>query len=184
MQTAQNSKAPAQRLADRAAHYLVLVAVVGGALTFLLWYFVLAPQFMPGDADRLVLSLTFAITVVVITCPDALGLATPTAIAVGTGLGAQHGILFKDAMALEGAAALNVVIMDKTGTLTKGEPQVVEVEVADHGALTPDQALSIAASAEKFSEHPLARAIRDFRRVEEDWRCRRRITSRRCPGTD
>ena len=69
---AQNSKAPAQRLADRAAHYLVLVAVIGGILTFLLWYFVLAARFMPADADRLVFSLTFAITGCVITCPDAL----------------------------------------------------------------------------------------------------------------
>ena len=158
VQAAQNSKAPAQRLADRAAHYLVLVAVLGGMLTFLVWYFVLAPQFMPAGADRLVFSLTFAITVVVITCPDALGLATPTAIAVGTGLGAQHGILFKDATALEGAATLNVVVMDKTGTLTKGEPEVVEVAVLD-GAVTSDQALGIAASAERHSEHPLARAI-------------------------
>ena len=103
VQAAQNSKAPAQRLADRAAHYLVLVAVFAGLGTFLLWYFVLAPQFMPQGEDRLVFSLTFAITVVVITCPDALGLATPTAIMVGTGLGAQHGILFKDAAALEGS---------------------------------------------------------------------------------
>ncbi len=133
VQAAQNSKAPAQRLADRAAHYLVLVAVVAGAGTFLLWYFVLAPQYMPGGSDRLVFSLTFAITVVVITCPDALGLATPTAIMVGTGLGAQHGILFKDATALEGAAKIDAVIFDKTGTLTKGEPEVVDVVISDFG---------------------------------------------------
>lgn len=156
---AQNSKAPAQRLADRAAHYLVLVAVIGGILTFLLWYFVLAARFMPADADRLVFSLTFAITVVVITCPDALGLATPTAIAVGTGLGARHGILFKDAAALEAAAKLDTVILDKTGTLTLGEPQLVNIAVADGSAFTPDQLLALAASAEKSSEHPLAQAI-------------------------
>ena len=159
VQAAQNSKAPAQRLADRAAHYLVLVAVFAGLGTFLLWYFVLAPQFMPPGEDRLVFSLTFAITVVVITCPDALGLATPTAIMVGTGLGAQHGILFKDAAALEGAAKIDAVIFDKTGTLTKGEPEVVEVVIADRVVASPDQLLRLAASAEKASEHPLAQAI-------------------------
>jgi Cu2+-exporting ATPase len=103
--------------------------------------------------------LTFAITVVVITCPDALGLATPTAIMVGTGLGAQHGILFKDAAALEGAARIDAVIFDKTGTLTKGEPEVVEVMIADRVVASPDQLLRLAASAEKSSEHPLAQAI-------------------------
>ncbi len=157
VQAAQNSKAPAQRLADRAAHYLVLVAVIAGVSTFLLWYFVLAPRFMPPDADRLVFALTFAITVVVITCPDALGLATPTAIMVGTGLGARHGILFKDAAALEGAAKINAVIFDKTGTLTKGEPEVVDVAVRD--GITQDELLALVASAEQSSEHPLAHAI-------------------------
>ncbi|HLF03543.1 MAG TPA: copper-translocating P-type ATPase, partial [Anaerolineales bacterium] len=157
VQAAQNSKAPAQRLADRAAHYLVIVAVTAGAATFLLWYFFLAPRFMPANADRLVFSLTFAITVVVITCPDALGLATPTAIMVGTGLGAQHGILFKDAAALEGAAKINAVVFDKTGTLTKGEPEVVDIVVNDPWSV--EQVLSLAASAEKKSEHPLAQAI-------------------------
>ncbi len=167
VQAAQNSKAPAQRLADRAAHYLVLFAVFAGLGTFLLWYFVLAPQFMPADADRLVFSLTFAITVVVITCPDALGLATPTAISVGTGMGAQHGILFKDATALEGAAKIDAVIFDKTGTLTKGEPEVVEVVAGNLQSLISGQVngdgrleiLRLAASAEKGSEHPLAQAV-------------------------
>jgi Cu2+-exporting ATPase len=157
VQAAQNSKAPAQRLADRAAHYLVIVAVTAGLLTFLLWYFWLAPLFMPAMADRLLFSLTFAITVVVITCPDALGLATPTAIMVGTGLGAQHGILFKDAAALEGAARINAVIFDKTGTLTKGEPEVVETVV--DGRLSQDEVLALAAAAETKSEHPLAQAV-------------------------
>lgn len=157
VQAAQNSKAPAQRLADRAAHYLVIVAVTAGIGTFLLWYLWLAPLYMPNDADRLVFSLTFAITVVVITCPDALGLATPTAIMVGTGLGAQHGILFKDAAALEGAASINAVIFDKTGTLTKGEPEVVELAV--NGSVSEAELLSLVASAENKSEHPLAQAI-------------------------
>ena len=159
VQAAQNSKAPAQRLADRAAHYLVIVAVTAGVLTFLLWYFWLAPLYMPAGMDRLIFSLTFAITVVVITCPDALGLATPTAIMVGTGLGAQHGILFKDAAALEGAAGLDVVVLDKTGTLTKGEPEVVEIVVADEVGGSMEEMLALAAAAEAGSEHPLARAI-------------------------
>ncbi len=157
VQAAQNSKAPAQRLADRAAHYLVIVAVTAGVLTFLLWYFWLAPLYLPAGADRLVFSLTFAITVVVITCPDALGLATPTAIMVGTGLGAQHGILFKDAAALESAAGLNAVILDKTGTLTKGEPEVVETVV--NGRLSENELLALAAAAETKSEHPLGQAV-------------------------
>jgi Cu2+-exporting ATPase len=158
VQAAQNSKAPAQRLADRAAHYLVIFAVTAGVATFLLWYFWLGPLFMPAGADRLIFSLTFAITVVVITCPDALGLATPTAITVGTGLGAQHGILFKDAAALEGAAAINAVILDKTGTLTKGEPEVVEVAITS-SSVPADELLAHVAAAERQSEHPLAQAI-------------------------
>ena len=117
VQEAQNSKAPGQRLADRAAFWLVLVALVGGAVTFLVWY---------GSAGASVsTALLFAITVVVITCPDALGLATPTAVMVGTGLGARRGILFKNAMALEQAASLDTVVFDKTGTLTEGKPAVV-----------------------------------------------------------
>jgi P-type Cu2+ transporter len=150
VQSAQNSKAPAQRLADRAAHYLVLVAVIAGVATFLAWYFL-------GNAD-VVLALTFAITVVVITCPDALGLATPTAVMVGTGLGAEHGILFKNAEALEGPAHLNAVIFDKTGTLTVGEPQVVDL-VAAGNPVSEDELLELAAAAEGGSEHPLAQAV-------------------------
>jgi P-type Cu2+ transporter len=116
---AQSSKAPGQRLADRAAFWLVLVALVGGVLTFVVWSF-----FRPADE-----ALLFAITVVVITCPDALGLATPTAIMVGSGVGAHRGILFKHAMALETAARVQAVVLDKTGTLTQGEPRVTEVVV-------------------------------------------------------
>ena len=159
VQAAQNSKAPAQRLADRAAHYLVIVAVLAGITTFLLWFLWLAPRFMPAGADRLVFSLTFAITVVVITCPDALGLATPTAIMVGTGLGAQHGILFKDAAALEAAARIDAVIFDKTGTLTKGEPEVVEIAVNQELGVSEFDVLAKAAAAEQGSEHPLAQAV-------------------------
>jgi Cu2+-exporting ATPase len=147
VQEAQNSKAPSQRLADRAAFWLVLVALLGGVGTLLVWLLTGAP---------LNTAVLFAITVVVITCPDALGLATPTAIMVGTGLGAKRGILFKNAAALEAAAHVQVVVMDKTGTLTKGEPEVVQVTV---NGITEAELLRLAAALERESEHPLARAV-------------------------
>jgi P-type Cu2+ transporter len=159
VQQAQNSKAPGQRLADRAAFWLVLVALVGGLATFLIWLAVGA------DVQK---ALLFAITVVVITCPDALGLATPTAIMVGTGLGAKRGVLFKNATALETSARIDTVVMDKTGTLTKGEPEVTDVIV---DGFDPDQLVALAAAVEQESEHPLARAVtsyadeRDVRRL-------------------
>jgi len=149
VQEAQNSKAPGQRLADRAAFWLVLVALVGGVLTFLVWWGVVGRDVQ--DA------LLFAITVVVITCPDALGLATPTAIMVGSGLGARRGILFKHAMALEQGATLDTVVLDKTGTLTRGEPEVVAVATAD--GVREEEVLRLAAAVEVESEHPLAEAI-------------------------
>jgi Cu2+-exporting ATPase len=148
VQEAQNSKAPAQRLADRAAFWLVLVALIGGLTTLLVWL-ALGKSFTSA--------LLYAITVVVITCPDALGLATPTAIMVGTGLGAKRGILIKNASALEGVAALDTVVFDKTGTLTRGEPEVVEIKTT--GALDEQTLLRLAAVLERESEHPLAQAI-------------------------
>jgi len=147
VQEAQNSKAPGQRLADRAAFWLVLVALAGGGVTLLAWL-------LAGRS--LATAMLFAITVVVITCPDALGLATPTAIMVGTGLGARRGILFKNAMALETSARIQAVVMDKTGTLTKGEPEVTDV-VAD--GLPEQEVLRLAAAVERESEHPLAEAV-------------------------
>lgn len=150
VQEAQNSKAPGQRLADRAAFWLVLVALIGGTATFLVWW---------GVGAGVQVALLFAITVVVITCPDALGLATPTAIMVGTGLGAKRGVLFKNATALETSARIDTVVMDKTGTLTKGEPEVTDV-VAD--GIDEAELLSLVAAVEKESEHPLAAAIVSF----------------------
>jgi Cu2+-exporting ATPase len=147
VQEAQSSKAPGQQLADRAAFWLVLVALVGGTLTLVAW--LLAGQ--PFSA-----AILFAITVVVITCPDALGLATPTAIMVGSGLGAKRGILFKNATAIETSARIQVVVMDKTGTLTKGEPEVTAIEAE---GMAQDELLALAAAVERESEHPLARAI-------------------------
>jgi len=147
VQEAQNSKAPGQRLADRAAFWLVLVALVGGTATFLVWL---------AAGASVQAAMLFAITVVVITCPDALGLATPTAIMVGTGLGARRGVLFKNATALEASARIDTVVMDKTGTLTKGEPEVTDV-VAD--GIAEEEMLALVAAVERESEHPLARAI-------------------------
>ncbi len=154
VQEAQNSKAPGQRLADRAAFWLVLVALVGGTATLLVWL---------GVGAGFDTAILFAITVVVITCPDALGLATPTAIMVGTGLGAKRGILFKNAMALETSAGIQAVVMDKTGTLTRGEPEVTDV-VTD--GLPANELLSLTAAVERESEHPLAQAV--VRRADAD----------------
>jgi Cu2+-exporting ATPase len=150
VQEAQNSKAPGQRLADRAAFWLVLVALIGGAATLLAW--LLAGRTFAQ-------AMLFAITVVVITCPDALGLATPTAIMVGSGLGAKRGILFKNAMALETSARIDTVVMDKTGTLTKGEPEVTDL-ITDGTA--ESEVLRLVAAVERESEHPLAEAVVNF----------------------
>jgi Cu2+-exporting ATPase len=147
VQAAQNSQAPGQRLADRAAFWLVLVALIGGALTFAAWL---------ATGAGVQTALLFAITVVVVTCPDALGLATPTAIMVGTGLGAQRGVLFKNATALETSARIDTVVMDKTGTLTKGEPEVTDVIV---DGMDASELLPLVAAVERESEHPLAAAV-------------------------
>jgi Cu2+-exporting ATPase len=149
VQAAQNSKAPAQLLADKASQWLVLIAVLIGVATFVVWYW--------GIGQTLLFALTLTITVFVIACPDALGLATPMAVMIGTGRGARNGILIKNASALEDATKLNVVIFDKTGTLTQGKPEVVDIAAAP--GRTPDEVLALAATMEKHSEHPLAHAI-------------------------
>jgi P-type Cu2+ transporter len=149
VERAQSSKAPGQRLADRAAGVLVIVAVSAGLITFAVWTLF--------SDESFITALTFAISAVVIACPDALGLATPTAVAVGTGIGARHGVLIKDAATLEGIGALDAIALDKTGTLTLGEPALTDV-VAD-GELSEDDLLRLVASAERDSEHPLAGAI-------------------------
>ncbi len=155
VQLAQNSKAPAQRLADLASQWLVAAAVVFGLATFGGWYWLAGAS--------LVFALTLAITVVIIACPDALGLATPTAVMVGTGLGALNGILYKNATALEQASKVRAIIFDKTGTLTVGQPRVVETAAA--GNPVPEaELLRLVASAEQASEHPLAQAVVDHAR--------------------
>jgi Cu2+-exporting ATPase len=149
VQQAQSSKAPGQRLADKAAQYLVILAVSSGLITFAAWSLF--------SNEGFVMALTFAISAVVIACPDALGLATPTAVAVSTGLAAQRGILIKDAATLEAIAGIDAIVMDKTGTLTEGKPSLTDIVPVSE--LSESDLLRLAASAERGSEHPLSRAI-------------------------
>jgi len=149
IEEAQGSKAPIQAFADRIAAYFVPIVIILAAITFIVWYFILGSD--------LTFSLMAFTSVIVIACPCALGLATPTAIMVGTGKGAEHGILIKGGEPLEAACKIKAIVFDKTGTLTKGLPEVTDIV----GIALTDEAdiLSLAASLEKLSEHPLAEAI-------------------------
>ncbi len=150
VEEAQGSKAPIQRLVDVIASYFV-PAVIGIAIvTFVIWYFV-------GPPPVLTLALLNLVAVLVIACPCALGLATPTAIMVGTGKGAEHGVLIRNGEALERAHRINSALLDKTGTLTRGEPMVTDVVAAPTSS--PEEILRLAASAEHSSEHPLGEAV-------------------------
>lgn len=149
VEVAQSSKAPGQRLADRAAGWLVIVAIGSGLLAFFGWYFV-------ADATFLI-ALTFAVSTVVIACPDALGLATPTAVAVGTGIGAKHNILIKDAATLENTSRLTAIVLDKTGTLTEGKPIVTDV--LSFSGISENEIIQYEAGIESGSNHPIAQAI-------------------------
>ena len=150
VQEAQGSKAPIQRLADLVSSYFVPAVLMLAIATFVVWYDFGAPP-----------ALTFAllnmVAVLIIACPCAMGLATPTAIMVGTGKGAERGILIRDAESLETAHKINTIIFDKTGTLTKGKPEVTDVIPVD--AISKDELLTLAGSIEKGSEHSLAEAI-------------------------
>lgn len=147
---ATSSKAPIERLADSIAGIFVPVVIGIALVTFAAWFVFVTP----GD---FAVALSHAVAVLVISCPCALGLATPTAIMVGTGLGASNGILVKSAEALEGAVRATVVVLDKTGTLTEGKPSVTDVLCA--GSISKDQLLEYAYALEQKSEHPLAQAI-------------------------
>lgn len=149
VEEAQNSKAPGQKIADRFAKYLVIVAVGSGLLVFGIWYFAVGAPIL--------LALSFAIATVVIACPDALGLATPTAVAVGTGLGAKYNILIKDAPTLEHVSRIQAIVLDKTGTLTEGKPEVTDI--ATTGGYEADEVLRLVGAAEAKSSHPLAGAV-------------------------
>ena len=149
VQNAQASKAPAQRIADKAGKYLVFVALGSGLLAFVVWYFL--------GGEGFLFALTAAVSTIVIACPDALALATPTAITVGVGKGAREGVLFKNATTLEATAGVDTVIFDKTGTLTEGKPALTDVIAANRFSET--ELLHFAASADQPSQHPLAQAI-------------------------
>ena len=150
VEEAQGSKAPIQRLADKVASVFVPIVFVIAFVTFGIWYF------LPADATFSRALINF-VSVLVIACPCAFGLATPTAIMVGTGLGAQSGILIKGGEALEKIHKLSVVVFDKTGTLTRGKPEVTDVVAA--AGFNERQVLTVAAALEKTSEHPLAQSI-------------------------
>lgn len=150
VQEAQGSKAPIQRLADLVSSYFVPVVIMLAFLTLVIWY-----DF--GPAPSLTFALLNTVAVLIIACPCAMGLATPTAIMVGTGKGAEHGILIKDAESLETAHKINTIIFDKTGTLTKGKPEVTEVIPVN--SFSQEELLTLAGSIEKGSEHSLAEAI-------------------------
>ena len=149
VQSAQSSKAPVQRLVDRVAAVFVPIVVAVAVLTCIAWWLI------TGDPSNAIIA---AVTVLVIACPCALGLATPTAIMVGTGVAARHGILIKDAEALERAHQISVVAFDKTGTLTEGRPRVMSLAAVDGDE---GELVRLAASAQQGSEHPLARAVLD-----------------------
>ncbi|MGQ9489948.1 MAG: heavy metal translocating P-type ATPase [Anaerolineae bacterium] len=157
VEEAQGSKAPIHRLADRVSAVFV-PAVIGIALvTFAAWYFFGPPPPVNASISAFTRALVNAVAVLVVACPCAMGLATPTAVMVGTGRGAELGILFRTSEALERAGRVNVVVLDKTGTLTRGQPAVTDI-VAD-GQMDEDELLRLAASVERGSEHPLGEAI-------------------------
>jgi Cu+-exporting ATPase len=173
VEEAQGSKAPIQKLADQVSAVFVPVVILIAVLTFAVWYF-LVPAIFPNHqfADsQFTTALINMVAVLVIACPCAMGLATPTAVMVGTGKGAEMGILFRSSEALERAGKVSVVVLDKTGTITKGQPAVTDIviskqlsvntesEIGDGSLKTDDWLLHLAASVEKGSEHPLGEAI-------------------------
>ncbi len=152
VQDAQNSKAPIARLADIISGYFVPIVLILAVWTFVIW-FVVGPQ------PQFVYALVTSVTVLIIACPCALGLATPMSLMVGIGKGAESGILIRSGEALQTARAIQTVVLDKTGTITKGKPELTDVVTMDDGQWTMEEILRFSASVEKVSEHPLAQAI-------------------------
>ena len=161
VEQAQASKAPIQRLADLVASYFVPAVLILSIITFVFWYFF-------TSTNNLITAMLNAISVLIIACPCAMGLATPTAVMVGTGIGAQNGILIKDASSLELLGKVKAVVFDKTGTLTEGKPEIEDILIKND--LEPEQvsfrrgnlklkAIQIAYSLENFSQHPIAQAV-------------------------
>ena len=159
VEEAQGSKAPIQKIVDRVSSYFVPLVIILAILTFVVWY-------VFGAQSGFIFALLNSVAVLIIACSCAMGLATPTAIMVGTGRGAERGILIKDAKSLEIAHKINTIIFDKTGTLTKGKPEVTDVIPIQSSKLRVENLLLMAASIEKGSEHSLAEAI--VKKAEED----------------
>jgi Cu+-exporting ATPase len=158
VEDAQGSKAPIQKLADQVSAVFVPIVIVISLITFAVWYFIVPLTGYQFSDSPFTIALINMVAVLVIACPCAMGLATPTAIMVGTGKGAEIGILFKSSEALERAGNVNVIVLDKTGTITKGQPAVTDI-VIESGKWKEDDLLRFAASVEKGSEHPLGEAI-------------------------
>ena len=161
VEEAQGSKAPIQQLADRVSAVFVPAVIAIALLTFAVWYFVV-PAALPGYPlirSVFTTALVNMVAVLVIACPCAMGLATPTAVMVGTGRGAQMGVLFRSSEALERAGKIDLVALDKTGTITKGQPAVTDIVLREGSALNEEELLQIAAAVEKGSEHTLGEAI-------------------------
>ncbi len=165
VEAAQGSKAPIQKLADQVSAVFVPAVIVLAAVTFTGWYFFGPPLPVNADITSFTRALINMVAVLVIACPCAMGLATPTAVMVGTGKGAEMGILFRSSEALERAGRLDMVVLDKTGTITKGQPAVTDIildaawQADQHLQMQSDELLRLAASVEKGSEHPLGEAI-------------------------
>jgi Cu+-exporting ATPase len=157
VEQAQGSKAPIQKMADQVSSIFVPVVIAIAALTFAGWYFFGPSIPINADTDAFTRALIHMVAVLVIACPCAMGLATPTAVMVGTGKGAELGILFRNSEALERLGKVSVVVLDKTGTITKGQPAVTDI--LTDGTMESDRLLALAASVEKGSEHPLGEAI-------------------------
>jgi Cu+-exporting ATPase len=167
VEDAQGSKAPIQKMADQVSAIFVPFVITIAALTFAGWYFFGPTLPINSDINNFTRALIYMVAVLVIACPCAMGLATPTAIMVGSGKGAEIGILFRNSEALERAGRVTVVVLDKTGTITKGQPAVTDIVISnqfsvsstDNWSLTTDNLLRLAASVEKGSEHPLGESI-------------------------
>ncbi len=157
VEDAQGSKAPIQKLADQVSAVFVPAVIGIALLTFAGWYFFGPALPVNADINNFTRALINMVAVLVIACPCAMGLATPTAVMVGTGKGAEMGVLFRNSEALERAGKVSVVVLDKTGTITKGQPAVTDIVTSDK--VTSDELLRLAASVEKGSEHPLGEAI-------------------------
>ncbi|MEN6300610.1 MAG: heavy metal translocating P-type ATPase, partial [Anaerolineaceae bacterium] len=156
VEAAQGSKAPIQKIADQISAIFVPIVIAVALITFLIWYFIV-PMPLESETSQFTRALINMVAVLVIACPCAMGLATPTAVMVGTGKGAQLGILFKSGDALERAGRISTVVFDKTGTITKGQPSVTDIITLD--GIDKNEILRLAASVEKGSEHPLSEAI-------------------------